>query len=309
MGHRDRTTPNRRCPHRTDRANRPGSRSHAERKGRWISSPSRWIGRSAASLKATYRALLARGLEAGEAANLTAFLHGLPAPASAGPCRRSRRSSTAAWSTPRSSAPPPVAGRSATATAPRDPAIDHPAHILSVRLHPRHRPASRLTPSRTFPASEDLLPSARESRKRRPTPLGAASYLPGGGATAVRFDTIRGPWLPKRPPNRERPVIGFLTDFGLDGAAAICRGVMLVDRARCPDRRHQPHRHEVRDPRRRLPAGERGPVAARGRPRGRRRSGRRHGPPADRAADGARRRPRRPGQRAAAPGRATGSAA
>jgi hypothetical protein len=32
----------------------------------------------AASLKATYRALLARGLEAGEAANLSAFLHGLP---------------------------------------------------------------------------------------------------------------------------------------------------------------------------------------------------------------------------------------
>ena len=30
------------------------------------------------SLKATYRALLARGLETGEAANLTAFLHGLP---------------------------------------------------------------------------------------------------------------------------------------------------------------------------------------------------------------------------------------
>jgi predicted phage gp36 major capsid-like protein len=30
------------------------------------------------SLKATYRALLARGLEVGEAANLTAFLHGLP---------------------------------------------------------------------------------------------------------------------------------------------------------------------------------------------------------------------------------------
>jgi S-adenosylmethionine hydrolase len=26
---------------------------------------------------------------------------------------------------------------------------------------------------------------------------------------------------------RERPVIGFLTDFGLDGAAATCRGVML----------------------------------------------------------------------------------
>ena len=31
-----------------------------------------------ASLRATYRAFLARGLDAGEAANLTAFLHGLP---------------------------------------------------------------------------------------------------------------------------------------------------------------------------------------------------------------------------------------
>lgn len=31
-----------------------------------------------ASLKVTYRALLARGLNAGESANLTAFLHGLP---------------------------------------------------------------------------------------------------------------------------------------------------------------------------------------------------------------------------------------
>jgi S-adenosylmethionine hydrolase len=28
-------------------------------------------------------------------------------------------------------------------------------------------------------------------------------------------------------PERERPVIGFLTDFGFDGAAAICRAVML----------------------------------------------------------------------------------
>ncbi len=27
--------------------------------------------------------------------------------------------------------------------------------------------------------------------------------------------------------SRERPIIGFLTDFGLDGAAATCRGVML----------------------------------------------------------------------------------
>lgn len=28
-------------------------------------------------------------------------------------------------------------------------------------------------------------------------------------------------------PTRDRPIIGFLTDFGLDGPAAICRGVML----------------------------------------------------------------------------------
>ena len=48
-------------------------------------SPGQWNSRAnstnrpvAASLKATYRALLARGLEIGEAANLTAFLHGLP---------------------------------------------------------------------------------------------------------------------------------------------------------------------------------------------------------------------------------------
>ncbi|HXG26604.1 MAG TPA: SAM-dependent chlorinase/fluorinase [Candidatus Binatia bacterium] len=32
---------------------------------------------------------------------------------------------------------------------------------------------------------------------------------------------------PVRDTPRERPVIGFLTDFGLDGPAAICRGVML----------------------------------------------------------------------------------
>ena len=34
---------------------------------------------------------------------------------------------------------------------------------------------------------------------------------------------------PPRPhaADHDRPVIGFLTDFGLDGAAAICRGVML----------------------------------------------------------------------------------
>lgn len=33
--------------------------------------------------------------------------------------------------------------------------------------------------------------------------------------------------MPADDPAAERPVIGFLTDFGYDGAAAICRGVML----------------------------------------------------------------------------------
>ena len=33
--------------------------------------------------------------------------------------------------------------------------------------------------------------------------------------------------MPADDPRAVRPVIGFLTDFGLDGAAAICRGVML----------------------------------------------------------------------------------
>jgi S-adenosylmethionine hydrolase len=33
--------------------------------------------------------------------------------------------------------------------------------------------------------------------------------------------------MPAEQPSSDRPVIGFLTDFGYDGAAAICRGVML----------------------------------------------------------------------------------
>src|SRR5687768_8096050 len=47
----------------------------------------------------------------------------------------------------------------------------------------------------------------------------------------------------------DRPVIGFLTDFGLDGAAATCRGVML---SICPDARvvdisHTVRKYAVRD--------------------------------------------------------------
>ena len=45
------------------------------------------------------------------------------------------------------------------------------------------------------------------------------------------------------------PLIGFLTDFGLDGAAATCRGVML---SICPDARvvdisHTVRKYAVRD--------------------------------------------------------------
>ena len=79
MGHRDHT-----CPNPTIHApNRPGlpveSTVYEARIGAMdLQQPESTDRPVAASLKATYRALLARGLEAGEAANLTAFLHGLP---------------------------------------------------------------------------------------------------------------------------------------------------------------------------------------------------------------------------------------
>ena len=50
-------------------------------------------------------------------------------------------------------------------------------------------------------------------------------------------------------PERERPVIGFLTDFGLDGAAATCRGVIW---SICPDAQivdvcHTVRKYAIRD--------------------------------------------------------------
>ena len=47
----------------------------------------------------------------------------------------------------------------------------------------------------------------------------------------------------------ERPVIGFLTDFGLDGAAAICRGVMLsiARDAQIVDISHSVAKYAIRD--------------------------------------------------------------
>ena len=47
----------------------------------------------------------------------------------------------------------------------------------------------------------------------------------------------------------ERPVIGFLTDFGLDGAAAICRGVMLsiARDAQIVDISHTVAKYAIRD--------------------------------------------------------------
>ena len=64
----------------------------------------------------------------------------------------------------------------------------------------------------------------------------------------VLFDTIRGSWRPNEP-DRERPVIGFLTDFGLDGAAAICRGVMLsiARDAQIVDISHTVAKYAIRD--------------------------------------------------------------
>lgn len=47
----------------------------------------------------------------------------------------------------------------------------------------------------------------------------------------------------------QRPVIGFLTDFGLDGAAATCRGVMLsiCRDAQIVDICHTIHKYAIRD--------------------------------------------------------------
>ncbi|MDQ3691366.1 MAG: SAM-dependent chlorinase/fluorinase [Chloroflexota bacterium] len=47
----------------------------------------------------------------------------------------------------------------------------------------------------------------------------------------------------------ERPVIGFLTDFGLDGAAATCRGVMLgiCPNAQIVDISHTVRKYAIRD--------------------------------------------------------------
>jgi S-adenosylmethionine hydrolase len=52
-----------------------------------------------------------------------------------------------------------------------------------------------------------------------------------------------------RPTDRERPVIGFLTDFGLDGAAATCRAVMLsiCRDAHIVDIAHSVRKYAIRD--------------------------------------------------------------
>ena len=49
--------------------------------------------------------------------------------------------------------------------------------------------------------------------------------------------------------SRERPIIGFLTDFGLDGAAATCRGVMLsiCRDAQIVDVSHTVRKYAIRD--------------------------------------------------------------
>jgi hypothetical protein len=72
-------------PHRSDHRlteptgmDRPGTRSARHEQATMDLQGESMEQPITASLRTTYRALLARGLDAGEAANLTAFLHGLP---------------------------------------------------------------------------------------------------------------------------------------------------------------------------------------------------------------------------------------
>jgi hypothetical protein len=79
MGHRDRYSPEPTIASPNQPGLPVGSTVSEARKAGSMELQPESVDRSVgASLKATYRALLARGLEAGEAANLTAFLHGLP---------------------------------------------------------------------------------------------------------------------------------------------------------------------------------------------------------------------------------------
>ena len=208
-----------------------------------------------------------------------------PPPAPVAPQRQPRRGSG-----DRPPVAPPLGPAPPTSSIRRPP--DPPQNVPSERGSPplcsRNRDGARLLRA--------PFPFARRRRSRMPRAQRSVRYHPR-------------PMAPEAARDRERPVIGFLTDFGLDGAAAICRGVMLsiARDAQIVDISHTVTKYAIA--RRRLPAGERGPVAARRRPRRGGRSRRRHGPPADRVCDGARRRPRRPGQRAAAARRASGSAA
>ena len=218
MGHRDCTPPNSTMA----APSRPGFRPAQGRTKRarpMDLQPESMDRPVAASLKATYRALLARGLEAGEAANLTAFLHGLP---SAGfrwtlPGGRGDRPPPTD-ATQRNNAPPPARvgpprqpGHGSGDRPPGAPPLGPAPRTSSIRLPPDRIP-------RTFPASEDLLPSARESRDgarllgapsllARPGPrhrrrcrLRLACARPASVRSAIQFDTIRGPWRPAQHP-------------------------------------------------------------------------------------------------------------
>ena len=151
--------------------------------------------RIAASLKATYRALLARGLEAGEAANLTAFLHGLP---SAGfrwtlPEIEAivRRRLAHAAERPRAPHPRrhPTTHRGSS-THPRPPAV-------AFRHHARHRSAEVLTPQLLNSSSERGTPPLRSRYRNgaRPPP-GAVFDSPG--RRRLTPGTITAPWVSGR---------------------------------------------------------------------------------------------------------------
>ena len=126
-----------------------------------------------ASLKVTYRALLARGLEAGEAANLTAFLHGLP-------------NAGFRWTLPEIEAI--VVRRMAYAARQRTgvvsatavPAERQGRSTIHDRRHSRAGSTNVIGSAQALisPASEDLLPSARASRNGARSPPGAVP-IPG----------------------------------------------------------------------------------------------------------------------------------
>ena len=168
-GHRHRTAPNRPSPHRTD-GHLPVGCSVRSGVSRGPMEPIE------ASLKATYRALLARGLAAGEAANLTAYLHGMPNTGIQWTLREIeaivvRRMAYAARQRSAGAATAASPGRASGS-------LNHPRSTALPRgHHGRPRSAQVLI----SPASEVLLPPLAPLRNGARSPPGAVPILDFGG--------------------------------------------------------------------------------------------------------------------------------